>query len=89
MAGAAAPALTALAQEDAAADAQEEYTARSGCRGNCGSRCPLKVTVRKGRVVKATASDYPEDDAHRRRICVKGFAQPQRVYDPDRLKYPL
>ena len=34
------------------------------CRGNCGSRCPLKVTVREGRVVKATAMEYPGEDAH-------------------------
>ena len=85
-------ALTGLAETgEALADeaAQGETTFRSQCRGNCGSRCPLKVTVREGRAVKVTAMEYPGEDAHRRRLCVKGFSQPQRVYDADRLKYPL
>ena len=84
--------LVGLAEAgEAAADeaAQAESTFRSQCRGNCGSRCPLKVTVREGRAVKVTAMEYPGEDAHRRRLCVKGFSQPQRVYDADRLKYPL
>ncbi|MCD8317136.1 MAG: molybdopterin-dependent oxidoreductase, partial [Eggerthellaceae bacterium] len=67
----------------------EETTFRSGCRGNCGSRCPMEVTVREGYVTKIRAMDYPEADANRRRICVKGYSQPQRVYDPDRIKYPM
>ena len=83
--------LTACSSaDDAAAEAAaEETTFNSACRGNCGSRCPLKVTVREGKVVKVTAREYPDDDAPRRRMCVKGFSQPQRVYDPDRLKYPM
>ena len=33
--------------------------------------------------------DMPGEDAVRKRFCVKGFSQPQRVYDTDRLKYPM
>ena len=52
----------------------------------------MQVTVREGKVVRATAmpvEEFAPQDAERRRFCVKGYAQPQRVYDPDRLKYPL
>lgn len=74
---------------DAAHAEAGEATFRSGCRGNCGSRCPMTVTVREGKVVKVAAMEYPEGDEQRRRLCVKGYAQPQRLYDADRLKYPL
>ena len=74
---------------DAAHAEAGETTFRSGCRGNCGSKCHMDVTVREGRVVKVAAAQYPEEDARWRRLCVKGYTQPQRMYDPDRLKYPL
>ena len=69
--------------------AAEESVFHSGCRGNCGSKCHMDVTVREGKVVKVAAAQYPEADAQWRRICVKGYTQPQRLYDPDRLKYPM
>ena len=85
-------ALTALAVDEAVEGASAEQVFRSTCRGNCGSRCPMVLTVREGKIVKAAAmseKDYGENDAHRRRFCVKGYSQPQRAYDPDRLKYPM
>ncbi len=72
-----------------AASAAEEEIYLSTCRGNCGSRCPQEVTVREGKVVRVAAAQLPNDTVDRRRLCVKGYAQPQRVYDPDRLKYPM
>lgn len=81
--------LTALAAGEDVAAAVEEQTFHSGCRGNCGSKCHQKVTVRDGKVVKVAAMDYPEGDEGWRRLCVKGYTQPQRQYDPDRLKYPM
>lgn len=83
--------LVGLDAEAAHAEAGET-TFRGACRGNCGSRCPMEVTVREGKVVKTRAvpeDQWPEGDVKRRRLCVKGYSQPQRVYDPDRLKYPL
>lgn len=86
-------ALTELVPVQAHAEgadaAQGEQTFRSACRGNCGSRCPLEVTVRDGKVTRARPMDLPGEDAVRKRFCVKGFSQPQRLYDPDRLKYPM
>lgn len=86
-------ALSGLSVENAMADDSKntatEQQFRSACRGNCGSRCPLKVTVRNGKVTSAGPMDLPGEDAVRKRFCVKGFSQPQRLYDPDRLKYPM
>lgn len=85
--GAALAPMPANAEGGSSADGEQTF--RSACRGNCGSRCPLEVTVREGKVVKARPMDMPGEDAVRKRFCVKGFSQPQRVYDTDRLKYPM
>ena len=85
--GAALAPMPANAEGSSSADGEQTF--RSACRGNCGSRCPLEVTVREGKVVKARPMDMPGEDAVRKRFCVKGFSQPQRVYDTDRLKYPM
>lgn len=77
------------AQANEAAKTDTETIVRTACRGNCGSKCPANVVVRDGKVVRVAAAELPGDDAVRRRFCVKGYSQPQRVYDPDRLKYPM
>ena len=77
------------AHAEGAAATETEQVFRSSCRGNCGSKCPTQVVVREGKVVRVASSELPGDDNVRRRFCVKGFTQPQRIYDPDRLKYPL
>lgn len=86
-------ALTDLAPQKAhaegAAAMEGEQVFRTSCRGNCGSRCPQEVVVREGKVVRTTAAQLPGEDNVRRRLCVKGYTQPQRLYEPDRLKYPL
>lgn len=80
--------MTKAEAADAAAT-EGETIVRTSCRGNCGSKCPTNVVVRDGKVVRVVAAELPGDDAPRRRFCVKGYTQPQRVYDPDRLKYPM
>ena len=80
--------MTKAEAADAAAT-EGETIVRTSCRGNCGSKCPTNVVVRDGKVVRVAAAELPGDDAPRRRFCVKGYTQPQRVYDPDRLKYPM
>jgi len=61
----------AAGEAHAEASAAEQYF-HSGCRGNCGSKCHQKVTVRDGKVVKVSAMEYPEGDEGWRRLCVKG-----------------
>lgn len=88
-AGGALPQLAPAQASASTVTAEGEHTVYTSCRGNCGSKCPTQVVVREGKVVRVSAAELPGDDAPRRRFCVKGYTQPQRIYDPDRLKYPL
>ena len=62
----------------------------SGCAHNCGGHCVLKAWVKDGRIVRITTDDRPDSlDDPQLRACVRGRAYRQRVYHPDRLKYPM
>jgi anaerobic dimethyl sulfoxide reductase subunit A len=52
------------------------------CHSHCGGTCPLRVHVKEGAITRIET-----DDEYR--ACLKGRAYRQRVYSPDRLKYPL
>lgn len=65
----------------------EDKVFYSVCRNNCFGGCRIKVTVRDGKIVKTEAADYP--DMRYKRICSRGLSLVQRVYDPDRLQYPI
>lgn len=82
-----APTLTTLAH--AADDSKDlgEQVFHSACVPNCENTCRLKLTVRDGILVKATAGDFPNNDY--KRICIKGLSHVFRTYHPDRVKYPL
>ncbi len=69
---------------------------------NCGGRCVHKIYAKNGRILKLTsAGDTPlagcragdeetgENGPIQRRSCVRGYSYIQRLYQPDRLKYPL
>lgn len=83
--------LTALAAQEPAAGEPEEQFFMNECRGNCACYCPMRVKVREGKVVSAMPPEYPteEDSDLYKRACLKGMSNPQRLYDPDRLKYPM
>ncbi|MFC1814759.1 molybdopterin-dependent oxidoreductase [Thermodesulfobacteriota bacterium] len=57
-------------------------------RGNshCGGSCPLRVHVEKGVITRIETDGGEEPQL---RACLRGRAYRQRVYAPDRLKYPL
>ena len=63
-----------------------EKIVRSVCQA-CHCECGVFVHVRDGEVTKIEGD--PNHPMNRGFICVKGRAQPQVVYHPDRLKYPL
>ena len=63
-----------------------EKIVRSVCQA-CHCECGVFVHVRNGKVTKIEGD--PNHPMNRGFICVKGRAQPQVVYHPDRLKYPL
>lgn len=79
----------ALAVE--AATTGGEQTFWSSCVVNCGSRCPLKVVVRNGEVVRIEAENTGTDSCGTPhvRACVRGRAMRQRLYSEERLKYPM
>ncbi|MDR2400450.1 MAG: molybdopterin-dependent oxidoreductase [Deferribacteraceae bacterium] len=70
---------------------------------NCGARCMHKIHYKNNRLVHLTSAGDIERDSSRssdespgeiglpiqRRACVRGYSYLQRLYQPDRLKYPL
>lgn len=63
----------------------------SACTVNCGSRCPLRLEVKDGTIVRV----LPDDSANNKvgsqqvRACVRGRSIRHRIYNPDRLKKPM
>lgn len=70
--------------------APEEQVYLNSCHGNCGRSCAWDVTVRDGYIVNAEPHSYDDDpeDIHRGG-CNRGLLNIQRIYDADRLKYPM
>src|SRR3990170_7205707 len=64
----------------------EEKVIPTTCSQHCGGVCHLKVHVREGVITRIETDDGEEPQL---RACLKGRAMRQRVYAPDRLKYPL
>jgi anaerobic dimethyl sulfoxide reductase subunit A len=56
------------------------------CASHCGGSCLLKVHVKDGVITRIETDD---EDAPQLRACLRGRAYRQRVYAPDRLKYPM
>ncbi|MFQ3383078.1 molybdopterin-dependent oxidoreductase [Escherichia coli] len=70
----------------------DEKVIWSACTVNCGSRCPLRMHVVDGEI-KYVETDNTGDDnydgLHQVRACLRGRSMRRRVYNPDRLKYPM
>jgi anaerobic dimethyl sulfoxide reductase subunit A len=77
--------------KEAAARAEDESIVWSACLVNCGSRCPLRLHVRDGEIVQVETDNTGDDEygQHQMRCCVRGRSVRQRIYNPDRLKYPM
>ncbi|WP_019850305.1 molybdopterin-dependent oxidoreductase [Desulfitobacterium sp. PCE1] len=61
---------------------------RTVCAPNCVNSCAHNVFVKDEKIIKIEPGEYP--DPEYRRICLKGIANAmQRVYSPDRVKYPM
>lgn len=68
----------------------ETYT-WSACLANCGSNCPLKVYSADGKITRIESEDTGDDSFgnHQIRPCARGRSNRKRVYNPDRLLYPM
>ena len=84
------PKNTANAAGPGAGEAGSEFV-WSACTVNCGSRCPLRLEVKDGTVVRVLPDDTGSDTMgdQQVRACVRGRAIRHRIYNPDRLKKPM
>ena len=83
------PKLATL-EDDPAALSQtgtEEIVLSGACRGGCAQGCYINYHVRDGKVVRTSARDFVDPDYNR--ICAKGLSLPERIYNPDRVKFPM
>ena len=82
----------AAAQSGTTSLGKDEKVIWSACTVNCGSRCPLRMHVVDGEI-KYVETDNTGDDnyegLHQVRACLRGRSMRRRVYNADRLKYPM
>lgn len=73
------------------APADETKTFWNACLANCGSRCPLRLEVKDGQVIRVKQDNTGDDTLGNQRIraCVRGRSQRQRIYSADRIKTPM
>lgn len=65
----------------------EERTACTYHQEHCGGMCPLKCTVRDGRLVQVEPNDCA--DERYETICLKGISEVQHIYGAGRVQAPL
>ncbi len=90
--GTLAPLLSACTQQesspsDPTVEKPNISEANCVCKVNCFGGCRIKATVRDGYITNLAAA--PMKNEHYNRICLRGLSSIQRVYDPDRIKYPM
>ncbi|MCK3655054.1 dimethyl sulfoxide reductase subunit A [Pasteurellaceae bacterium Macca] len=64
----------------------------SACTVNCGSRCPLRMHVKDNKIIYVETDNTGTETYnldHQVRACLRGRSMRRRVYNPDRLKYPM
>ena len=63
----------------------------AGCTINCGSKCPVRVFVKGGKIdhIETDNTGGDEFGSHQVRACLRGRSNRYRVYNPNRLLYPL
>lgn len=78
------------AKKEPVGTGQPEYDkiARNVCAPNCVGSCGINAFVKDDTIVKVEPADFPDNAYHR--ICLRGISNAmQRVYSPDRVKYPM
>lgn len=61
------------------------------CAHNCGGKCLMYAHVKGGNISRISSDSEGPDTAEnpQLRACLRGRSYRKRVYDPDRLKYPM
>lgn len=88
------PADPAAPQAPTAPPLDYDEVVWGGCHVNCGSRCPLKLYVKDGVVVRVGIDDQGSDafgpgQIYQMRSCVRGRTSRQRLYNETRIQTPL
>jgi len=60
---------------------------RNACPRNCFASCSMLSYVDKGKIIKVSGD--PKHGFNQGRLCAKGYAFTQYVYNPYRLKHPI
>lgn len=60
---------------------------RNACPRNCFATCSMLSYVENGRVIKVAGD--PTNGYNQGRLCAKGYAYTQYIYNPYRIKYPI
>ncbi len=87
--------ISPLAKAIEAAVNDQEKVTWSSCTVNCGSRCPLKVITKGGQIIRIEPDNVGSDTTNMPfevphvKACARGRSIRQRIYSPDRLKFPL
>lgn len=83
--------LSPIAQ--AVAAAVEDYGQYKWCACviNCGQRCPVRCFTKNGQVIRIETDNTQPDTLGPRqlRACQRGRSMRERIYSPDRLKFPM
>lgn len=89
VAGSIVPSMQALAVNYSAGQLSggEEKICSGVCRPNCFAYCHLNIHVRDNNIVKVSMA--PFGDQYLNRACLRGLSHVQRIYDPERIKYPM
>ena len=67
-----------------------ETVVTSTCGHNCGGRCVVNAHIVDDKITRITTDMRPFDPDHPPLpACARGVGQIERVYHPDRLKYPM
>ncbi|MDP6565294.1 MAG: molybdopterin-dependent oxidoreductase [Alphaproteobacteria bacterium] len=67
-----------------------ETVVTSTCGHNCGGRCVVNAHVVDGRITKISTDSRPWNAEHPPLpACARGVGQIERLYHPDRLRYPM
>lgn len=75
-------------REASAEETVEEHVAYTYHQAHCGGMCPLKCTVRDGRLVMVQPNDACAMD-RLKTICLKGISEVQHIYGDGRIQAPL
>ena len=62
------------------------------CVVNCGNRCALRVFTKNGQVIRIETDNTSNPccpQPYQLRACLRGRSMRQRLYNPDRLKFPM